>query len=119
MGLTAGVAALSSWWLIAAAPAARNSALVGWSIGLALALASGYLVFWSMARAMKSFMVVTLSSMLVRLLVVGAAVAIAVLNGLGHLPSFLVGLLGSHVAYLVLELTILYRITVKSREVGQ
>ena len=109
LGLTALASIIAAYPLSVASPEVRDGALMGWSVSFAMSLASGILVFRSLGYSQRGFLIATFGGMLLRLLIVSAAVVLFVAVFRVHVISFLVGLLGGYTLYHALEVITLQR----------
>ncbi len=86
---------------------AAQQMLIGWVISFVMCLLSGWLAFGSIGRSMNRIMLVAFGGMLLRMAIVGAAVAVAVVTYASYLVFFVIGLMGGYVLYQALEIFML------------
>jgi hypothetical protein len=86
---------------------AAQQMLIGWAISFAMCLLSGWLAFGSIGRSMNRIMLVAFGGMLLRMAIVGASVAVAVVTYASYLVFFVAGLMGGYVLYQALEIFML------------
>lgn len=110
VGLTVAAMLVVAYPLSEASAHVRNSALIGWSVGLVVSLGSGFFAFWSLGLPERGFLAVAFGGILVRLALVAGAVVVAVRLGHVRVGWFLVGLLGSYGLYRALEVILLNRL---------
>ncbi|HDS73953.1 MAG TPA: hypothetical protein ENN56_00280 [Firmicutes bacterium] len=86
---------------------AAQQLLIGWAISFVMCLLSGWLAFGSIGRSMNRIMLVAFGGMLLRMVIVGASVAVAVVTHTSYLVFFVAGLMGGYVLYQALEIFML------------
>lgn len=91
------------------APSSRNGLLVGAGLATANTLAAFALARWAAPRSTQAFLWAVIGGMTVRLMLVGASVALAIVAIEIPVPALALSLLGYFSVFLILELVILGR----------